>query len=166
MKTIRVDLYAMKLLRVYGRREIIPPNILKVVYEDEKMRIQGNVDLERDEIGYSFIEINLRIESGIRQDLVQLDPHPFTLPKIKTNGGYNTLVYAAQRHTSNEKVMATRLYYRSGYWVEYLHNKGEEIDREAKATRELDKTPIDDSQLFPNLLKSGFSEPSVGDKYR
>jgi hypothetical protein len=133
------------ILRNYGSVEAINPVRIARIYQDDKVRITGFI--ERQGVYYERFSIQLLLKSET-SGLAKGQETSFGIPKSSKENDF-TLVFWCK--VLDEHKMTTWNWIRPGRWLSYLGKLCDDIIKESAYLDSLDKNPIDDSKIFPNL---------------
>jgi hypothetical protein len=134
---------AKSILATWGEFEVYNVVRLVKVYRDNKLTIIGLFDRDNRVFERIFITLNMQEETSPPQAPLFHLPIPLSAKESLT------VVYSAYRLSETEFV--AEQYMRPGRWERYLEQlmtKAQEADRRLG---ELNRMPIDDSKLFPDL---------------
>lgn len=132
----------------YGEIQRLNPIRVASVYQDDKVRITGLIDTESVRRFVRFV-IHLKMSTGEPdQERIITDSLLSDLPV--TSNKNETLVYSARVEYGDFSGYTLVEYIRTGAWQDYIGKMREKIHLQADRERQLNNSPIDDSQLFAN----------------
>jgi len=133
----------------YGELQRLNPIRVASVYDDDKLRLSGLIDVDSPRHFVRFV-VHLKMSTGEPdQERVITDSLLSDLPV--TSEQADTLVYSAKVEYGDFAGYTMVEYMRSGRWLNYIKVLRAKIQKQAEYERQLNNTAIDDSALFPDL---------------
>ena len=133
----------------YGEVQAINPVRIATIYEDSKIRIQGTLDKAHERYQYFTIYLKMIPNDKVPRGVIEKS-NTFGIPR--TPNIEETLVFDSRiSYDSQNNGFTTHVYIRPGRWLAYIQLLMDRLDKDADQEQRLNKTLIDDTDLFPDL---------------